>query len=127
MTTKAEKKAFGASEGVVVGKAVLRAASKLQVNNKVLANVIGVSEATISRMKNEGYEIQPGQKAFELALLFVRLYRSLDAIVGGDDVVAAQWLANENTALRGKPITMVQTITGLTNVIEYLDARRAVS
>jgi hypothetical protein len=66
------------------------------------------------------------EKAFELAVLFVRLYRSLDAIVAGDDAVAASWLKNRNTALDGKPLAMIQTVSGLTHVLAYLDARRAI-
>jgi len=93
---------------------------------KALANVIGVSEATVSRMRSGDFTLQPGQKSFELAVLFVRLYRSLDAIVGGDDTVARAWLKNVNTALDGAPLNLIQTIPGLMHVIDYLDARRAV-
>lgn len=113
------------SPGTVVTKAALRAASQLGMTNKAFANVVGLSEATVSRMRSNAYELQPDQKAYELALLFVRLYRSLDAIVGGDDAVAGAWLANRNTALRGEPLTLIQTVPGLMNVIQYLDSRRA--
>ena len=47
------------------------------------------------------YVLDSGNKAFELALLFVRLYRSLDSIVDGDDDVARSWINNDNSALRG--------------------------
>ncbi len=114
------------SESAVVTKAVLRAAERLRVTNRVLANVIGVSEATVSRMRHGGYGLERGQKPFELAVLFARLYRSLDAIVGGDDAVAGAWLRNRNSALDGEPIALIQTVPGLMNVIQYLDARRAV-
>jgi hypothetical protein len=110
---------------MVVTKAALRAASQLGMTNKAFANVVGLSEATVSRMRSNAYELQPDQKAYELALLFVRLYRSLDAIVGGDDAVAGAWLANRNTALRGEPLSLIQTVPGLMNVIQYLDSRRA--
>lgn len=115
------------SSGAVVTKAALRAASQLGMTNKAFANVVGLSEATVSRMRSDAYELQPDQKAYELALLFVRLYRSLDAIVGGDDAVAAAWLTNRNTALRGEPLKLIQTVPGLMNVIQYLDSRRAVA
>jgi uncharacterized protein (DUF2384 family) len=114
------------SDSTVLTKATLRAAEKLNLKNKALARIIGVSEATISRMKQGDYPLNPDQKPFELALLFVRLYRSLDAVVGGDDKVAAAWLKNANTALDGTPLTLIQTVPGLTNVIQYLDARRAI-
>ncbi len=114
------------SDFAVVTKAAIRAADRLKIKNKVLARIIGVSESTVTRMKQGGHPLEPGQKSFELAVLFVRLYRSLDAVIGGDDSVASDWLANENTALRAKPLEMIQTISGLTNVIQYLDTRRAV-
>ncbi len=115
-----------ATEGMVVTKATLRAAEQLAMTNKVLANLIGVSEATVSRMRSGGYTLQRGQKAFELAVLFTRLYRSLDAIVGGDQAVARAWLRNRNTALSNEPLALIQTVPGLMNVIQYLDARRAI-
>ena len=110
----------------MVTKATLRAASQLGMTNKVFANVVGLSDATVSRMRAGQYELQADQKSFELALLFVRLYRSLDAIVGGDDAVASAWLRNRNTLLNDEPIALIQTVPGLMNVIQYLDARRAV-
>jgi hypothetical protein len=77
-------------------------------------------------MRSGEYELQRGQKAFELAVLFVRLFRSLDAIVGGDKSVARAWLGNANRALDNQPLQLIQTIPGLMNVIGYLDARRAI-
>jgi DNA-binding XRE family transcriptional regulator len=118
--------ASAVSQAAVVTKATLNAASKLGITNKLLANIIGVSEATVSRMYNGRYLLQPEQKSFELAVLFVRLYRSLDAIVGGDDAVASAWLKSRNTALDGEPVAFIQTVPGLMNVIQYLDARRAI-
>jgi antitoxin Xre/MbcA/ParS-like protein len=77
-------------------------------------------------MRSCEYTLQPSQKPFELAVMFVRLYRSLDALVGRDDAVAGSWLKNRNTALYGEPIALIQTVPGLMNVIQYLDACRAV-
>lgn len=111
---------------MVVTKAALRAATQLDMTNKAFANVVGLSEATVSRMRSGEYELQPDQKSFELALLFVRLFRSLDAIVGGDNAVAGAWLRNPNVALKGEPLRLIQTVPGLLNVIQYLDARRAI-
>jgi hypothetical protein len=76
-------------------------------------------------MRSGAFPIDKTQKPFELAVLFIRLYRSLDAIIGGDDSVARQWIANHNTALDGAPIDLIQSVAGLTDVIQYLDARRA--
>jgi hypothetical protein len=119
------KAATAPSEAAVLTKAVLRAAEQLEITNRVLANVIGLSEATVSRMRSGEYELQRGQKPFELAVLFVRLFRSLDAIVGGDRAVARAWLQNANRALDDRPLSQIQSVPGLMNVIQYLDARRA--
>ncbi len=110
----------------VVTKATLRAADILKIKDKHLARIIGVSAATISRMRRGDYPLDKGQKPFELAVLFIRLYRSLDAVVGGDDSVARKWIVNHNTALEGVPLDLIQSVSGLTNAIQYLDARRAV-
>jgi hypothetical protein len=110
----------------IVTKAALRAAARLEIKNTVLAKILGVSEPTVSRMRKGTYELGPDQKSFELAVLLVRLYRSLDGIVAGDDEVASDWLRNRNTVLNGAPLELIQTISGLTNVIEYLDSRRAI-
>lgn len=113
------------AESAAVMKAVLRAAVRLDVTAKCLSKIIGVSEPTVSRMKKGEFTLEPGTKPFELAVLFIRLFRSLDAIVGGDETVARAWLKNENIALDGRPLDKIQTVAGLSDVIAYLDARRA--
>ncbi|RAI40752.1 MbcA/ParS/Xre antitoxin family protein [Rhodoplanes roseus] len=121
-----ERSAASLEEAAVITKATLRAATRLGLTSRSLASVIGVSEATVSRMRSGTHTLQRGQKPFELAVLFVRLYRSLDAVLGGDDAAAAAWLKARNTALDAEPIALIQTVPGLVNVIQYLDARRAV-
>ena len=106
-------------------KATIRAADKLELTNRTLGVIIGLSEPSISRMKRGVFKLERGQKSFELSVLFVRLYRSLDAIVSGDEQVAKAWLRNNNTALRCVPAELIQSISGLVNVIQYLDTRRA--
>ena len=113
------------SEGAVVTKAALRAAGLLGISNKALARIVGLSEASVSRMGAGTYLLAPGEKPFELAVLFVRFYRALDAIVHGDDGVARAWLSNPNVALGGAPITVIQSLSGLVHAVAYLDARRA--
>ena len=108
----------------VLTMAVVRAAEKLGLSGKDLASILGVSEPTVSRMRKDAFWLEEGSKAFELGALFVRLFRSLDAITGGDATVARAWLRNENRALGGRPIDQIKTITGLTHGLAYLDSRR---
>lgn len=113
------------SEAQVVTKATVAAADRLGLSARTLAGIVGVSEASVSRMKRLDHLLEKGTKPFELALLLIRLFRSLDAITGGDEQVARAWLKNHNTALAGIPVNKILTISGLTDVLAYLDARRA--
>ena len=67
----------------------------------------------------------PGQKAFELGVLFLRLFRGLDAMAAGDEAIARAWLRADNRALGQVPLEMIASITGLVDCVAYLDARRA--
>lgn len=102
----------------------MRASDLLTVSAKDMAAIVGLSEASLSRLKR-GEATSLAGKPYELALLFIRLYRSLDAIMGGDDMAARQWLRAENLALGGAPLSRIKSIDGLTHVLAYLDARRA--
>lgn len=107
----------------VLTKAVVAAAARLGLRNNRLAQVIGTSEATVSRLSG-GKTLDPRSKQGELALLFVRLYRSLDALVGGDDAQARAWLHAHNDHLGGVPADRIRQVEGLIDVIQYLDAMR---
>jgi len=125
MSLQADRATPSEAADVVLSKAAVRAADLLGVTARALAAVIGVSEATVSRMRKGEFALARGSKPFELALLFVRLFRSLDAITGGDEAVARAWLRAPNTALGGTPVEAIRTIPGLVDVLAYLDARRA--
>jgi hypothetical protein len=108
---------------VVLTRATLAAAARLGVRNARLAEVIGTSEASVSRLSS-GRRIDPQSKEGELALLFLRLFRSLDALVGGDDTQARAWLHAHNTHLGGVPAERIRRVEGLVDVIQYLDGMR---
>jgi Protein of unknown function (DUF2384) len=110
---------------LVLSKATVRAADHLGLSNTVLARVLGLSDSTISRLKTGAYVLEPDSKAYELAQLFVRLFRGLSAITGGDDEAARSWLRGPNTALRARPIERIVAISGLFETVAYVDSRRA--
>jgi hypothetical protein len=116
-----------AEAAAVVTKGVMRAAARLELSNRVVAATLAVSEATGSRLGAGTYQLDPGSKPYELAVLLLRLFRSLDAIVGGDVAVARAWLRNPNLALGATPIAQIESVMGLVNVVAYLDHRRAVA
>lgn len=111
------------SSAYVTAKSVLAAAARLGLTHRHLAAAIGVSEASVSRLQH-GRGIDPARKEGELALLVVRLYRSLDALVGGDDAQARAWLHADNAHLGGVPAERIRSVEGLVDVIGYLDAMR---
>jgi hypothetical protein len=107
----------------VLTKALLVAARLLGLRNRDLAHVIGASEASISRLAS-GRLIEPVSKEGELALLMLRLFRSLDALVGGDESKARAWLHAENHHLGGVPAERIRRVEGLVDVVQYLDSMR---
>lgn len=116
---------LGPDRQETISKAMLRAADLLGLSAREMAGIVGLSEATLSRLKHGRGTSSLSGKTYELALLFIRLYRSLDAITGGDDAVSRRWLRAENAALQGVPAERIRSIDGLAHVLAYLDARRA--
>ena len=108
---------------VVLSKAVARSAERLDVSRSLLAKVLGLSPATITRLYGGGYLLDQKRKEWDFALLFVRVFRSLDSIVG-DEATARKWLNSENLGLNGRPIELIRNTEGLVRVVQYLDASR---
>ena len=108
----------------VLSKAVARAAERMEISKTLLAKVLGVSPPTITRLYSGDYQLAPERKEWDFALLFVRVFRSLDSIVG-DEVTARKWLASENLGLNGRPIELIRSTEGLVRVVQYLDASRS--
>lgn len=108
----------------MLARAATRAAALLGISQAELARILGVSAATVSRMAAGRYALQREQKAWQLAALFVRLFRSLDAVVGANEQQAQAWLASPNAALGAEPRTLLADAEGLVRVVHYLDAAR---
>jgi len=108
----------------VLTSAVVRASSLLDITQTSLAQILGLSPSTVSRMANGSYVLDEDKKEWELGALFVRLFRSLDALIGSNDAAAQTWLGGSNTALAGRPVDLIRTTEGLVRVVQYLDAAR---
>lgn len=108
----------------LLASAALAASRALGLKNAQLAAILGVSEPTLSRIRRGNYGIPDG-KPFELALLLVRIYRALYAIVGGDSDAMHHWVAAANRHLSGQsPAELMQSVEGIAQVLHYLDAMR---
>lgn len=112
-------------DGVLVATAIQRIAEFWNLTNEGLGEILGLSDSTVSRLRTGSWQFRPGTKSFELAQYLMRLFRSLDSMLGSDDLAARSWLGSENRDLGGKPIELIRTIRGLSDVADYVDDYRA--
>jgi len=108
----------------VLTGAVLRASALLEITQSSLAQILGLSPSTVSRMAHGAYTLDEQKKEWEMGALFVRLFRSLDALIGSNDSAARAWLHGQSSALTGRPIELIRSTEGLVRVVQYLDAAR---
>lgn len=108
----------------VLTGAVMRASALLEITQSSLAQILGLSPSTVSRMANGSYTLDHDKKEWELGALFVRLFRSLDALIGANDAAAKDWMNGHNTGLIGRPADLIRSTEGLVRVVQYLDAAR---
>ena len=109
----------------VLSRAVARVSDLWKLTNEQVGKVIGLSAPTASRLRSGSFQLEPGTKPFELAQYLVRLFRSLDSLMGSDDEAAISWLRTENLDLNGRPIELIRTVNGLWEVTNYVDDFRA--
>jgi hypothetical protein len=121
---RAEGSAVATMRSQVLTKATCRVALQLGLGKAELAKVIGVSPSSATRMYAGTWTIQEQTKPWELAALLVRVFRSVDALVGGNEKHVKQWFRAENTHLGASPSSLVFKVEGLTSVARYLDAMR---
>ena len=107
---------------VAVSKAALRASEYLGLKQKEFAQIVGISPTKVSHLWAADYRLNPSIKSeWENSILFIRLFTSLDAILGEREA-ARTWLRGENTALGDSPFNLIQSIEGLVHVVNYVDA-----
>ncbi|MDZ7784241.1 MAG: MbcA/ParS/Xre antitoxin family protein [Halioglobus sp.] len=99
-------------------RAALRAGKALGLTQSEIGAVVGRDRTSLRR------GIDPDSKSGELAALLIRLYRSLYALVGGDAEAMRHWMDTENHHTGGVPREQIRSVTGLTGVLEYVDAIR---
>ena len=114
-----------ARDGIILAEAVRRIAEYWELTNEGLGDVLGLSGSTVSRLRNGAWQFQAGSKSFELAQYLVRLFRSLDSLMGSDDAASRSWLQAENPELGARPLDLIMSIRGLMTVADYVDDYRA--
>lgn len=111
-------------EELVLSKALCNLVKFYSLSGKDLSKIIGISEPSASRLSQGKKLISPHTKEGEMALLVLRIYRSLNALVGNNHEKAKLWLNSQNKYFKNKPIEEMKTIPGLIAVLNYLDAMR---
>ncbi len=114
-----------AEQSRALSTAIARIATIWSLPNERLGRVLGLSPASVSRLRSGSFQLEPDSKPFEAAQYLLRLFRSLDAMMGSDDDASKAWLKARNLDLETAPIDMLATFTGLSRVCDYVDAHRA--
>jgi hypothetical protein len=103
---------------MTLSKAFLNAGKALGLSQDELGQIVGRDRTTFRR------GLDPESKPGELALLLIRIYRGLYALVGGHDEGMKHWMHTLNRHTGGIPSEQVKTVAGLVHIVEYLDAMR---
>ena len=109
------------NESTVVTKAYINAVKSLGLTLDQGASIIGVGRSTL--LRNMG-GFDKTTKQWELQILFIRFYRSLYALFGGNTDAMTHWFTHMNKHVRGIPKDMCFSISGLFSINRYLDAIR---
>lgn len=111
-------------DGELVTSAFINAGRDLGMPLRQLARVIGVSESAMKNYSRGSASISSA-KDRELSLGFIRVYRALFAILGGNREQMQHWMHTANRHLnRQVPAELVENYQGLAEVNVYLDAMR---
>jgi hypothetical protein len=116
-----EAPAASLTDAQLLLRAVLRASDELELSRTALARVLGRDRSLFSRGKG----IDPASKTGELALLVVRLFRSLAGLMGNDPIQMRHWFHTANRHTGGVPAEQVQRAEALVEIVQYLDAMHA--
>ncbi len=108
----------------VLTKAILNLAKSYGLSGRELSEIIGISEASASRLHQGKKYITAHTKEGELSLLLLRVYRGLYALIGPQHEKAQAWLRERHHYFNCPPLESMKSVQGLVSVVQYLDAMR---
>jgi hypothetical protein len=111
--------ATGIDKAELLGRSTLNAGEYLGLKREEIAEIVGRDRSSIQRKG-----IDPGTKSGESSLLLIRIYRSLYALFGGNQVNIKHFIDTQNRGTGGVPREQMRSIVGLVTVCQYLDAMR---
>jgi hypothetical protein len=108
------------SDARLMADACLKAAGELGLAKEELGEIVGRHRTSLERSG-----LEPSSKEGQLGLLFLRVARSLDALMSADLELMRHWLEQPNAHLAGQcPRQLLFSVEGLGRVASYLDAMR---
>ena len=112
------------TDAALVTHAFIEAGRELGMTLGQLAKVIGVSESAMKNYSRGSADIS-SPKDQELSLGFIRVYRALFAVLGGNREQMQHWMHTPNRHLNQQtPAALPTTYQGLAELNVYLDAMR---
>jgi hypothetical protein len=106
------------SDAQLVAQACGRAAQVLGLSPEALSEVLSQHQPSA-----EGIDQDPKTREGQPALLFLRVYRSLHGLCGGDQSLMRHWIEQPNRHLDEQPPRLLLAcIDGLNCVADYLDS-----
>ena len=107
----------------VLAKAFLNVSNQLNLNQTQIAAIIEISIAVVIQLQTE-MNIDPISKQGELALLIIKLFRTLHNLSGGYLDWIRHFLESKNRVTGGIPIKQIETERGLVSVLQFVEAIR---
>lgn len=111
----------GSERARVLTKAVLRAASIMELGQDQFALILGMSADTVERMQQGKWLLTEGSRPWARATLLVRLFVALDSMTADNRTMLRAWLTGQNTELGDAPINLIRQEDGLARVTGHVE------
>lgn len=100
--------------------AVLQAAELPGLYRAELARVLHLQCGDIGLPGAAREKLVPGSRSWQQAVLFIRFYRALFAVMEGDEAAMCHWLRASNRQLEGVPLLLLVDEDRLGEVLDHL-------
>lgn len=99
---------------------VLQVSDSIGLYGAELARILHLQCKDISAMVAVRKKLDPDEKAWDLAIQLIELYKNLYRLKQGNDVAIYHWLRRNNSSLKGIPLLLIIDNNKLTQVEEYI-------
>jgi hypothetical protein len=99
---------------------VLQAAELLGLYRAELARMLPLQCGDIGRLSAARELLVQGSRSWQQAVLFIRFYRALFAVMEGDGAAMCHWLRAPDLELEGVPLLLLVDDNRLAGVLEYV-------